>query len=220
MKKFLKQVEITRSDLSSWLVHFIKGSPKYAPQTVDSILANGLKNHGKGLCFTESPLLGFSALLDDMASKYPDRPLYSHYGIAVRKKWFFERGGRPVIYLPEKEYEHLKEPLRYLWEKYEPGDADFTWLREWRSNGDLLELPKEDAVLVVPTEKDGERFYEIEADGEYEGPGEFSTFAVKVFDWHYVSIERIRSLAAQRGGTTDSILSSLLDEQGRESPED
>lgn len=215
MKNFLNQVTETRPDLSGWLIHFVKGDPKSAPRTIDSILEHGLENRGKGLCFTESPLLGFAALLDYMGRTYPESPLYTAYGVAIRKSWFFDLGGRPVIYLPKGEFEHLKEPIQYLWEEYEPGRADFTWLREWRSNKDRLALTKENTVVVVPTEVAGEKFYEVEGDGEYEGPGEYSLSSYRNFDWHYVSLQRVREIAAC-GRTNDRLIDDILEGQGRD----
>lgn len=214
MKTFLTKVEQLRPDLSNWLVHFAKGSEASAKASLGSILKNGLQNRGKGLCFTESPIREFSTLFEGIFLKHA-APMYAPFGIAVRKEWFFARGGRPVIYLPESERKHLGEPIQFLFEEYEPGVSDFTWLREWRSNASSLKFEREDVVAIVPSEHHAEgMLFEWDVDAEYEGPDEYSLTRYRDYEWWYLTLDEIRK--AKKDETCDQIILKLLTDKGRD----
>jgi hypothetical protein len=213
MKDFQKKIQKLRPDLSNWLFHFAKGKPDEAKATIQSILKNGLRDFGRGLCFTESPLIGFSRMFE-IFSAYP-KPMYAPYGIAVRKDWFFERGGRPVIYLPPLEKKYLSKDIEHLFEKYKPGINDFTWLREWRLKHPCLPLTREDTFVIVPSEQDAVDCMLLErgAEGEYEGPDEYSVSEYLEYHWHYIILEEIKS---SQDETSDTFIQKALDFQGRD----
>ena len=51
------------------------------------------------------------------------------------KNWLFKRGGRPVIYQPESDFDLLPEDLRWRHVRFELTEekvVDWTWEREWR----------------------------------------------------------------------------------------
>lgn len=82
---------------------------------------------------------------------------YSRFGIVVSKAWLFQWGGRPVIYQPDSEYGLLPRKLRWRHVRYEPGEVDFTWEREWRINCDELRFGPADIGIVVPDQEWAER---------------------------------------------------------------
>jgi hypothetical protein len=76
---------------------------------------------------------------------------YKPFGVMVPKKWLFSKGGRPVIYQPDAEYEFLHDSQKYRHKRYEPDEGfDFTWEREWRVLTPSLELDPDVTSVVVP----------------------------------------------------------------------
>jgi hypothetical protein len=72
------------------------------------------------------------------------------------KNWIFERGGRPVIYQPDSDFDLLPEDLRWRHVRFEPtGEKviDWTWEREWRVRCDELAFTPAYAVIVVPNDQ-------------------------------------------------------------------
>ncbi len=141
-----------RADLSNYLIHWIKGdSNEEAFRTLHLITSErrlvGGTGHIKGeyrcVCFTEAPQSAFHQVI----GKY--RP----FGIQVPKQWIYERGGRPVIYQSDAEYEDLPDTHRWRHVRYEPcgvPQIDFTWEREWRINVNELPIMTHEGVIVVP----------------------------------------------------------------------
>lgn len=107
------------------------------------------------ICFTEAPISELPAFFS-LIRKFSEthRPRYTPYGIAMTKETLFSKGGRPVIYQPDAEYDDLPESLRWRHVRYEPPDIDFTWEREWRIRTDKLVITPEDALVIVPTAKE------------------------------------------------------------------
>lgn len=104
------------------------------------------------VCFTEAPVSEVAACFAASAASAATGNVYAYdpYGIAVQKQWLFENGGRPVIYQPDVDYEHLGEKVRYLHKEYDlTSGVDFTWEREWRIKTDLLRLGSCRNLLVV-----------------------------------------------------------------------
>lgn len=109
---------IIRDDLSTKLIHFTKGNVDEATANLHSILNQGKLIGGSGfikggyrcVCFSESPIGKFSYVLaKPELFKFPYAPL----GVMIDKSWLYEKGGRPVIYESEEEYELLHESQRY-----------------------------------------------------------------------------------------------------------
>ncbi len=147
-----------REDISDKLVHFTRGDTLEAAFTTlrtiisESRLIGGngfVKGGYKCACFSEAPLATLEhGLLDSSAYSR-----YSPFGVMFEKRWIFERGGRPVIYQPDSEYDALPESHKWRHVRYEPcaeEPRDFTWEREWRIQTDVLNFTPSVAAVVVP----------------------------------------------------------------------
>ncbi len=102
------------------------------------------------VCFTEAPENEFHKV----------RTKYKPFGIQVPKRWLFQKGGRPVIYQTDEEYDLLPNELKWRHVRYEPnGDSpvDFTWEREWRLGEFELELEPEYIRVLLPSEEWGKK---------------------------------------------------------------
>lgn len=147
-----------RSDISDKLIHFTCGASwddGYA--RLCSIVEQGRLNGGNGhirggftcVCFTEAPL---PALQQGLVNS-KDFSRYVPFGLVFDKPWVFARGGRPVIYQADSEFEALPEAIRWRHVRYEPGadpPIDFTWEREWRLRADFLDFDPGSCALVMP----------------------------------------------------------------------
>jgi len=165
---FLARMRVARRDLGRLLFHLTRTpgpqtpplrTRSYAPSAHDAlrnILIEGrlagtsgfIRGGYKCICFSESPITELVSLfkLSELAAQQSQRPKYEPYGVAVTKDWLFARGGRPVIYQPDSEYEQLPESLRYRHVRYEPPGIDFTWEREWRLCANELRLEPESTL--------------------------------------------------------------------------
>jgi len=85
---------------------------------------------------------------------------YEPFGVGVPKEWLFQRGGRPVIYQSDAEYERLPGDFRWRHCRYEPPDVDFTWEREWRIPLERLNLDPAQTWIFVPTTEIAAHFAE------------------------------------------------------------
>lgn len=176
-ERFLKGLELVRRDVGSLLFHWTRQKtaydafPEKKPNclpTAYSVLAMVLnkkklvggtgfiKGGSKCICFTEMPISEVSALFRlSQAMKPEDRPRYEPYGIAVKKEWLYRRGGRPVIYQSDAEYNILPDSIKWRHVQYDPTTGiDFTWERERRIRIDELLLEPKDTLVVVPSVKD------------------------------------------------------------------
>jgi hypothetical protein len=143
-----------RGDLSNKLIHLVRGATSLAvKEKFASILASRELRGGTGfikggytcVCFSEAPVGVLSQMLGNEDMRYA--PL----GVIVGKVWLFERGGRPVIYQTDAEFDVLPEGLRYRHVRYEPHNGiDFTWEREWRIRAEVLPLDPDQTTIVVP----------------------------------------------------------------------
>lgn len=143
-----------RADLSNDIVHWIKGaSDDEAFETVRRIVREhrllGGNGHIRGgyrcVCFTEAPQGSFHQVIGR----------YRPFGIRLPKRWLYARGGRPVIYQSDAEYDQLPESHKWRHVRYEPGATppiDFSWEREWRIKTEELPLPPGEANIIVPRE--------------------------------------------------------------------
>jgi hypothetical protein len=157
---FLRRVEIARRDLGALLFHWTRRTEHLSALEVlfqilqDEALIGSSKymvGSVKCVCFTEAPITEAAALFRVMESE-PPPPRYEPYGIAVRKRWLFERGGRPVIYQPLNDAQMLPQDLRWRHMSYDPTQGpDFTWEREWRICKDRLPLTRRECLVVVRT---------------------------------------------------------------------
>lgn len=158
---------MVRDDLSERLIHLTRGdTDQAAADAFVSILAERKVHGGTGcikggyrcVCFSEAPVSKLSHIL---AVPTAHGMRYRPFGVMVSKSWLFARGGRPVIYQPDAEYELLHESQRFRHVRFEPDTpVDFTWEREWRIRTDELVVEPEQTTVVVPTRKWEEWFQE------------------------------------------------------------
>jgi hypothetical protein len=171
-KKLKELPYYERPDLTPYLIHLTKKLAKRtALENLISILQDGvikrtdsfIKNatHGSGVkaaCFMDVP---FAALKYVCSSKNAER--YQPYGVVVQKRSVYQQGGRPVLYLSDKEREKLKIPLRQLWRvvALEYDKKEDTWIdwqheREWRCPKEF-DLEKASCIALVESVKDVEK---------------------------------------------------------------
>ena len=135
----------SRFDISDCLIHFTKGESQEDAfarlrAIIDErrLIAGNYMVRGGYRCvsFTEAPI---EAFVDPFVRRFPFTR-YSQFGLMFHKPWVYDRGGRPVIYQPESDFDVLPEEFRWRHVRYEPTAEqiiDFTWEREWRIPCDL-----------------------------------------------------------------------------------
>jgi len=175
-QELIKRINLVRRDLGNLLFHFtrtpeidivIEGENykrflcKSAFSVLEKIITEGklegsssnIRGGFKCICFTESPISELASLfsLVNIAESENEKTRYEPFGIAIRKEWLFSKGGRPVIYQSESEFELLSDELKYRHVRYEPNHGiDFTWEREWRIKAESLILDPKETLVVVP----------------------------------------------------------------------
>lgn len=160
-----------RGDLSSRLVHLTRGSSyEEASAKFLSIIKSGvLRGSNRDIrggfncvCFSEAPL---SVLAESLALPPSGGMRYAPFGVIVSKPWLFKKGGRPVIYQTNDEFEFLNENQKFRHVRYDPQEnIDFTWEREWRIRIDSLKLEPKETTFIVPTRDWEERFHQDHID--------------------------------------------------------
>lgn len=189
---------IIRDDLSTKLIHFMKGSVEDATKTFHSILNQKIIIGGTGyikggfkcVCFTESPIGKFSYVLSKPELfDFPYVPL----GIMVDKTWLYEKGGRPVIYQSDEEYYLLHDTQKYKHKAYNPlKSIDFTWEREWRIQIDELNIDPQITTLIVPNRNWVEKFKDKFTDDMRAmtmAYGQSGYMVVDKLPWHFIALE-------------------------------
>lgn len=146
-----------RIDLSEQLVHLTRGTLEEAERSFRSIVGEkrlrggsiGIRGSHSVVCFSEAPIDVLAKLFSQSSHGFRYRP----FGVMVRKDWLFDRGGRPVIYQPNDEFDLLPSELQYRHVRYDrPGsEKNFTFEREWRVATDSLPLDPRSCTLIVPT---------------------------------------------------------------------
>lgn len=155
-----------RQDISKNLIHFTKNSSqrisfrddkKTAFENLLSIVTKGkiysssvalIKGSHRVVCFTEAPLINLERLVN--AGGYST---YSPFGILISKRLLFEKGGRPVIYQTDEEYNNLNKSNNWRHVRYNPlaePPIDLTWEREWRIKADYFEIDESNSKIVLP----------------------------------------------------------------------
>lgn len=157
-----------RDDLSNKLIHLTKGGgpddTKHREDAafnlyhiMDKQMLLGCPGCIKGkfycVCFTEAPISKLSIIF---SNKNQTDYKYQPYGVMVDKKWLYSKGGRPVIYGHDSEYDLLPDAFKYRHVRFDLGSdpiIDFTWEREWRIRTDYLDIQPEDVTIIVPDRK-------------------------------------------------------------------
>lgn len=168
-----------RPDLSPFLVHLTKNTAREdeydAFDNLVSILKTGevfgsttkkgfIKGRSRASCFMDVPLSSLKYVLNE-ANTNPDHPRYEPFGIVVSKKYAYENGCRPVLYLSDTETKALQIPQDELWRVVRLEGVDgfnVNWLheREWRAKGAFPVPTKVRAVLVKNTQS-AERLHKL-----------------------------------------------------------
>lgn len=144
-----------RVDLSQRVIHLICAeSDEQAVQTLfkiayDEFLTGSNRTVIGGrnvVCFSEAPESEF----------IKENGHFRSFGVSVSKEWLFQKNGRPVIYQPKSEHQFVDSSMHWKIVSYSPTETewiDWSWQREWRVQTDSLELPIDEAVFIVPSEK-------------------------------------------------------------------
>lgn len=147
-----KLLEIYRSDFTNSLIHLTRDQTVWkgfdeideerkALDVLKLILGEGvikggsgfIKGPNKAVCFSEIPLSSIKHYIQPETKESRYRP----YGICIRKKSAFRNGARPVIYIPDNECGWIPDDEKWRQVRFEYGEVDFTFEREWRKKGDL-----------------------------------------------------------------------------------
>jgi hypothetical protein len=111
----------------------------------------------------------------------------------VPKEWLFAKGGRPVIYQPETDFDALPHGLQYRHVRFDsPGsDKDFTFEREWRISTDAVDLDPKVCTLVVPSREWDYRLRDEHAARDMAKAGRMGKnpfTRLTNFDWHILAL--------------------------------
>lgn len=187
-----------RDDLSHKLIHLTRG-PSYddAAQLFTKILAEKQLLGGTGcikgkfhcVCFSEAPVSKLSHIL---ANPMAHGMRYKPFGVMVDKMWLFERGGRPVIYQEDSEFELLHDNHKFRHVRYEPTkNIDFTWEREWRIHTDTLQLVPEETTVIVPNRTWERTILEMHEQKIWRRAALTSWMPMSVIrtPWHFITLE-------------------------------
>jgi hypothetical protein len=155
------------AERGSMLTHFTRASA--TASAFDNLVAiltdrriiGGLRMVRGGqpvVCFCDAPLGELRRLL-----VRSNRRRYEPFGLAVERRYAFDFGARPAVYMPAAEAERIIDGEE-MWRvvvfdlEREP-PIDWTFEREWRLAGDLP-LPANGAVALVENWKDADELYD------------------------------------------------------------
>ena len=165
-EELAKRISLVRRDMSDLLFHFTRSTPdgRTASSVLNKILSEGLlrgtskqKHLDKFICFTEAPIQECNSIfsLVSIATLPEHLPRYEPYGVAIAKKWLYEKGGRHVIYDHPDARVDISPSQLYRFAPYDPENGkDFTWEREWRIKKDELILDPDHTLVIVPSSKE------------------------------------------------------------------
>lgn len=149
------------------LAHFTRRSEAGdALDNLAAILRSGViagasrmvRTHRPVVCLFDAPLRELGAVL-----VRENRRRYEAFGVAIDKRYAFQMGARPVLYLPWDEAKRILAADE-LWrvvaidlDRVPP--IDWTFEREWRVAGDLP-LPAHGIVALVESWRDADEIYD------------------------------------------------------------
>jgi len=191
-------IDLIRSDMSDWLVHCTTSFDKLkAILSQQALLGNHetIKGSFNCVCFSEAPLVKIKALTlfaQSYAESIGHKLRYAPFGVAVKKQWLFEQGGRPVIYQPESDYGLLHPSQQYRHVKYDPAAGfDFTWEREWRVQCDYLQLDPRNCTVFVESRTNLDELIEEFYGDQCNAMGEGLAYGIATYPWGLISLEEI-----------------------------
>lgn len=177
-----------RPDLTPYLFHFTGGAKP--EDNMKSILAQKKLVSQRGyICFTDSPLsmLGEQFRYMDQFS----RPMYSQYGIGFKRDLLIRQFNcRPVIYGDDTELQRIDNTLHWRFEPLDVFSHDFTWLREWRIEGnefDFSGVNVSDIIVIAPTENS---LHNIIMDVDVDVEFDYDNFTKEAFPYPVYTIRR------------------------------
>ena len=166
----------SRPDLTPYLIHLTKNTAAQdefsAFDNLVNILREGeiwgsdsqrgfIKGKRKAACFMDVPFASLKYVLTPEDAD-PEAPRYEPYGIVITKRYAYDHGCRPVLYLSNDEVDDLMIPTAELWRvvrlEVRDGGNWISWLheREWR-RPDAFKLPKKIQAVLVRTTKDARK---------------------------------------------------------------
>lgn len=165
----------TRTDLSPYLFHFTK---KDGPQTLKKILTDLKLTSPYGrVCFTEMPLYGARNMFEYFKSK--SKPMYLPYGIGFPRELLRSKyNALPVLTIQSNNEKKLIDNSLHWRIELLNDTHDFSWLREWRIEGDF-DFSNIINKMVVITDKENElsdEIYGYEMEPDYTEHAESSDF--------------------------------------------
>lgn len=191
------EVATVRSDVSGYLWHFAReDSDPFGAITniLDTKLIKGSKDRDTRCfvtCFTEAPLEQIRRQAPILRKhKYPR---FSLYGIGFPKMEIFRADGLPVIYGRREQLKKLPEEFRWRHVDLDldtKKGIDYSWMREWRIEGDFIfnHLTK-DAIVVAPEVGEFEgKIYDIIEDGDFEDGEPVNSPHLEVH-WSFISLD-------------------------------
>lgn len=147
----------SREDLSDYLFHFTKGENALVTLTKiydDKKLLD--INMSGVICFTESPITLMASMFD-IFSRYKN-PMYSPFGVGIKKDYLYKIGCRPVIYGSCEDLKLLHEDIKWRFVEYIPYKKDMSWLREWRIKKLEIKLLPSKTIFITETRDQLEAF--------------------------------------------------------------
>ena len=85
-------------------------------------------------------------------------PMYSRYGIGFKRDILIDQfRARPAIYGDDKDFAMLGKWLNWRYELLNVHKHDYTWLREWRIEGNefhFSSVSKEGILVIAPTKEE------------------------------------------------------------------
>lgn len=168
-----------RPDLTPYLIHLTKNTEAEdehsAFDNLVNILETGriwgstkekgfIRGPNPAACFMDVPFVSLKYILNQVNAN-PEDPRYEPYGVFVTKKFGYEHGCRPVLYLSNDEERDLRIPENELWRvvRFElTDDGWISWLheREWRCMGDFR-LPINTPGVLVRNLRAAEQLQEL-----------------------------------------------------------
>lgn len=188
-----------RGDLSNCLAHLTRGATQAeASQGFLSILrskqllgsSKDIRGGYKCVCFSEAPI---SVLAQALSLPPAHGMRYAPFGVMIRKEWLFAKGGRPVIYQPDAEFEQSHEEAKFRHVRYDPTNGrDYSWEREWRIKTDGLDLDFAQVTFVIPNRSWEERFLDEHAGAQLGLSMHFGNdipLSIGRSPWHFIALE-------------------------------
>jgi hypothetical protein len=194
-----KLVAAQRTDLSDWLWHFTRRDRSPLDTLLNILQTREVRGSTDRfsarpfVCFSEAPLA--QLLLQSPVLEAQGYHRLSEHGVGVRKKWFYGKGGLPVIYEPDRMVSALPEDQRYRHVTLDlDRGLDYSWQREWRAACTSLVLDPKECIVVAPDIGALEgTVYEIDSDDIKEEDGWHSHLTFVQY-WSFIDLSYVKEV--------------------------